>query len=102
LPRIVVTITAHGDGWLLRVRAQPGARKNAVLGEHAGALKLAVTAPPQAGRANEALVELLCAVLHVKRSQVELCRGATGRDKLFLIRNLPAEDLQARVAALLA
>ena len=51
-----ITITPHAEGATLAVRAQPGARKNAVLGEQAGALKVAVTAPPEDGRANAALV----------------------------------------------
>ena len=45
-----ITITPHAEGATLAVRAQPGARKNAVVGEQAGALKVAVTAPPEDGR----------------------------------------------------
>ena len=82
------------------MRAQPGARKAGVLGEHAGALKVAVTAPPQDGRANEALAEVLRAALGLRRSQVELIGGATGRDKRFLIRGVARAELEARVAAL--
>ena len=44
----MIAVTAHAEGSLLPVRAQPGARKTAVLGEQAGALKVAVTAPPEA------------------------------------------------------
>lgn len=97
-----VTITPHAEGSLLAVRAQPGARKNAVLGEHGGALKVAVTAPPEDGRANEALTELLREWLGLKRSQVELAGGATNRNKQFLIRGLSPGELTARVAAKLA
>jgi uncharacterized protein len=63
----MVTITPHAEGCLLSVRAQPGARKNAVLGEHAGMLKITVTAPPQDGRANESITELLREWLGLKR-----------------------------------
>lgn len=97
-----LTITPHAEGSLLAVRAQPGARKNAVLGEHGGALKVAVTAPPEDGRANEALTELLREWLGLKRSQVELAGGATNRNKQFLIRGLSPAELSARVAAKLA
>jgi uncharacterized protein (TIGR00251 family) len=93
-----VTISPHPDGATLAVRAQPGARKNAILGEHSGALKVAVTAPPEDGRANEALVEVLKDWLGVKRSQVELLSGRTNRNKVFLIRGVTAAELTARVA----
>jgi uncharacterized protein (TIGR00251 family) len=97
----VITLTAHADGCVLPVRAQPGARKAGVLGEQAGALKVAVTAPPEQGRANKALAEALRDALGVKRSQVELIAGETARDKRFLIRGLSPAELQARLAVLL-
>ena len=89
----MITITPHAEGATLAVRAQPGARKNAVLGEQAGALKVSVTAPPEDGRANAALVEVLRDWLGLKRSQVELAGGATNRNKVFLIRGVTAEQL---------
>jgi len=67
------------------------------LGEHNGALKVAVTAPPEDGRANQALVETLAEALGLKRSQVELIGGPTGRDKRFLIRGVTKEELQGRL-----
>jgi uncharacterized protein (TIGR00251 family) len=98
----MIVLTEHPGGWILPVRAQPGARKNGVLGEHGGALKVAVTAPPEDGRANQALVELLRELLGLKRSQVTLLSGQTSRDKRFLIGGLDREELQARLAVLLA
>ena len=97
-----VTVTAHPEGATVAVRAQPGARKNAVVGEQAGALKMAVTAPPEDGRANEALVELLKDALGVKRSQIELLSGQTARNKVFLVRGLTADRLTAAITAALA
>ena len=98
----MIAITEHAEGSILSVKAQPGARQAGVLGEQAGALKLAITAPPDQGRANKALVELLRDVLGVKRSQVALLSGETSRVKRFLIRGLTPAELQERVAALLA
>jgi uncharacterized protein len=98
----VVQIAEHAEGWSLPVRAQPGAKKRGVLGEHGGALKMAVTAPPQDGRANQALTEMLRELLGVRRSQVELLSGETSRDKRFLIRGVSKAELEAKVAALLA
>jgi uncharacterized protein (TIGR00251 family) len=84
----MINVTAHEEGCILPVRAQPGARKSGIIGEHAAALKVALTAPPEAGRANKALIETLARSLHIKRSQIELLSGETSREKRFLIRGL--------------
>lgn len=92
-----VTVTPHSEGAILSVRAQPGAKRNAVLGEQAGALKVAVTAPPEDGRANAAITELLRDWLGLKRSQVELAGGPTNRNKTFLIRGVTPGELAALI-----
>ncbi len=97
----MITITDHAEGCVLSVRAQPGARRNGVQGEQGGALKIAVTAPPEDGRANAALIEALRDALGVKRSQIELLSGQTSRMKKFLIRGVTKAALETRVAALL-
>jgi len=86
----VIVLQPHAEGLILPVRAQPGARKNAALGEQNGALKLAVNAPADAGRANKALLELLRELL-----------GGKSRDKKFLIRGVPRAELEERIATLL-
>ncbi len=98
----MIRVTEHSEGVVLSVRAQPRARKPGVLGEQAGALKLAVSAPPEGGRANAALVDALADLFGVKRSQVELIAGATARDKRFLIRGVARAALERRLSALLA
>ena len=97
----MIAVTEHAEGLVLPVRAQPGARRSGVQGEQGGALKVAVTAPPQDGRANAALAEVLRAALGLKRSQLELVGGATSRDKRFLVRGLARAELERRLAALL-
>jgi uncharacterized protein (TIGR00251 family) len=97
----MIHLTPHAEGCILPVRAQPGARRTGVLGEQGGALKVAVTAPPDQGRANKALVEAIGEALDLKRSQVALLSGETSRDKRFLIRGLTLEEMATRVAALL-
>lgn len=96
----MIAVADHPEGCILPVRAQPGARKAGVLGEQNGALKVAVTAPPEDGRANQALIEALRDMLRLKRSQVELISGQASRDKRFLIRGLTRAELEERLAAL--
>ncbi len=97
----MVTLTAHLEGWVLPVQAQAGARKRRILGERAGAMRVAVTEPPENGRANKALAELLRELLKLKRSQVELISGEKRRHKRFLIRGLARAELEARIMGLL-
>lgn len=75
------------EALLLHVRVQPKARANAVLGWRGGALRVSVTAAPEAGKANRAVIELLAAALAVPPGSIALVRGATSRDKWF---RLPA------------
>ncbi|CAN5314588.1 hypothetical protein BH10PLA2_BH10PLA2_08710 [soil metagenome] len=97
----MISIIEHTEGSLLAVRVQPGARKTCVKGEHAGALKLAVCAPPEDGKANAAVIELLAELLEVKRNQVELVSGPTNRSKKFLIRGVTPDNLERQLEALL-
>ncbi len=94
----MIALGEHAEGWVLPVRAQPRARRTAVVGEQDGALKVAVTEPPEDGRANKAIGEVLRDALGLKRSQVELFSGPTSRDKRFLIRGLERAELAGRVA----
>ena len=96
----MIAITAHAEGCVLALRVQPGARKAGVKGEQAGAIKLAVTAPPEDGRANAAVIELLAELLDIKRKQLELIAGHTSRDKKVLVRGVTLEELQKLVDAL--
>lgn len=100
-PDAMIEVAQHPEGFVLPVRAQPGARKAGILGEQGGALKVAVTAPADRGRANQALIEAFRDLLDLKRSQVELLSGATSRNKRFLIRGLSKTELERRLANIL-
>ena len=58
-------------------------------------------APPEDGRANKALTELLREALGLKRSQIELLSGTTSRDKRFLIYGMGRAELETRLKGLL-
>jgi uncharacterized protein (TIGR00251 family) len=86
---------------LLEVRVQPGARRARCAGSWNGRLKLAVTAPPADGRANEAAAALLAELFDLRASDVELVRGHASRSKLFRLRLAPLAA-RTRLARLLA
>jgi uncharacterized protein (TIGR00251 family) len=85
---------AAPGGLRLSVRLQPKASAERILGvveDGAGgrALKVAVTAPPEAGKANEGLLRLLAETLGVKRRDLALVLGATDRRKVVAIAGDP-------------
>jgi uncharacterized protein (TIGR00251 family) len=65
------------------VRVQPKARANAVKGWHGEALRVSVTAAPEDGKANRAVIALLAETFDVAPSSINLVRGAASRDKWF-------------------
>src|SRR5437016_5784815 len=97
----MIAIVPHAEGAVLPVLAQPGSKRNAVLGERAGALRVAVTSPPEKGKANAAIQSLLAASLGCKVAQVTLLSGASSRQKRFLIGRIEPEELRQRLAALI-
>lgn len=71
----------------LAVRVSPGASADAItLPESGGAVGVRTTAPPEDGKANDAVLRLLAKALRRPVSSLELVRGATGRDKLIRLR----------------
>ena len=64
-------------------------RRTRVLGERAGALRVAVTAAPEKGKANAAIADVLAEALGCKASQVGLLSGETSREKRFLVGSDP-------------
>jgi hypothetical protein len=83
------------DGCTLSVRVHPGARKNAVTGIHADAVKIALTAPPVDGKANEALIAFLAETLRLPRARIAIVAGITSRAKMVRITGKSATEVAA-------
>lgn len=91
-------LTPTASGTRLRLRVKPGARKTAIVGIHGGALKLAVAAAPEKGKANRAVVKLLAATLGLPTSAVTITSGESSQDKVAEIALRPA-DVRAILGA---
>lgn len=89
-------------GVILPVRAHAGARRNAILGEREGALRVAVTAAPEKGKANRAIIDLLSKSLGVAKSSIELMAGETSPQKRFLVSGVTTQALQKLLSQLIA
>jgi len=83
------------DGCTVAVGLHPGARKNSVTGVHADALKIALTAPPVDGKANEALIAFLAEMLRLPRARIAIVSGATSRTKTIRITGRSAAEVAA-------
>ncbi|MDH3202614.1 MAG: DUF167 domain-containing protein [Myxococcales bacterium] len=86
-------IQEDDDSVTFEVRVAPRARRNAIIGIHEGKLKVALTAPPVEGAANDALRKLLAKTLGVPKSNVTIVRGERVRNKLLRIRGVGPEAL---------
>jgi uncharacterized protein (TIGR00251 family) len=75
------------------VRVAPRARRNRIVGVQDGALKVALTAPPVDGAANEALKKLLAKALGVSKSNVEIVRGDRARVKVLCAHGVSASEV---------
>lgn len=93
----MIALEEHPQGVVVPVKAQPGARRSGLAGEHAGSLKMQVTQAPEDGKATEAVRDLLANVLHVKHSQVKLLSGSTSRQKRFLVAGLSLAEIAKRL-----
>ncbi|MCO5166106.1 MAG: DUF167 domain-containing protein [Planctomycetes bacterium] len=96
---LALRVDAQG-GVLLKVAARPGASRSAVQGVAGDALKVAVQAPPEKGKANDELVRFLARALGLRRAQVTLVRGEASRDKVVRVEGLEVEALRERLAGL--
>jgi len=90
----VIALHETSSGITLAVRVQPRARRNAIIGEFGEALKIALTAPPIDGRANEACVEFLAQVLKLPRSSVTIISGQGSRNKVVRVTGCTAAHVR--------
>ena len=82
---------------LVRVRVQPRASRDELVGERNGALVVRTTAPPAEGRANDALRRLVAKAAGIAPSRAVLVRGETARDKLLRLEGLSAAEAARRL-----
>jgi uncharacterized protein len=81
-------------GVTIEILVQPRASRTRIVGEHDGRLKVQLAAPPVDGEANDALVAFLASTLGVRRSDVSIERGDTGRRKTLRISGATASAVR--------
>jgi uncharacterized protein len=94
----MVSIHESPSGVTFAIKVHPRAKKNAITGEVGDALKVALTAPPVDGKANEACIEFFAELLRVPRSSVTIAAGLSSRNKVIRVAGVSADEVRRRLA----
>ena len=90
-------IRSAEGGVTFAVRVQPGAKREALLGDYGDAVKIALQAPAVDGKANDALVRFLAERLGVPRLSVSIMTGLLSRSKVVLVEGITADEAAAKL-----
>jgi uncharacterized protein (TIGR00251 family) len=90
----MVSIQNSPSGRTFAVKVHPRAKRNAITGVVGGAVKLALTAPPVDGKANQACIEFFAKLLNLSCSSVTIAAGATSRNKVIRVAGLSAAEIR--------
>ena len=82
----------------LTLRVAPGAASTAVVGRHGKGWKLRVSAAPENGKANAAVVRLLADVLDVPERDVAIVSGRGSRDKTVALTGIADDEIDRRLS----
>ena len=94
-----ITMEESSEGVKLAVRVVPNASSNEIEGWHkdetgADELKIRVTAAPEKGKANKAVIELLSKSLKIGKSKIVILQGGTGKRKKIFLYEVTLKDMQ--------
>jgi uncharacterized protein len=85
----------------VEVTVSPGAARSELVGRHGAGWKARIAAPPERGKANRALEELLARALRVRRVRVAVVAGHASRRKVVEVEGLEATEIDRRLEAAL-
>lgn len=84
----------------LHVKVVPGASRNRVAGRYGEGVKVQVMAPPEKGKANDAVLEVLAQWLNVRPGQMRVESGQTQPRKIVLVDGISQQQIQTQVEML--
>ncbi len=90
----MIDIIETDSGVTISLKVQPNAKKNAIIGEHGNLLKIAVTAVPEKGKANKAVIDMLAKKLKIKKSRVSVVAGLTTREKKVYLEGISLDNFK--------
>ena len=92
-----MNIESTTDGIVLDVKVVPGGSRDQIVGSLGDALKIKVSAPPEAGKANKAVIALLAKTLGVSKRGVQIVAGHTNPNKRIAVHRITAKQVQRRL-----
>ena len=94
-PALLMIDCFEKDGAIVfKVQLVPRASRSEIVGEHNGALRVRIAAPPVDGAANEELVRTLARAFGVKRVAIEISSGQASKTKQVRVTGASQADLQ--------
>ena len=94
---LMVPLKESATGITFAVKVHPRARHNGITGVVGDALKLALTAPPVDGKANQAVIEFFAELFAIGRASVTIASGETSRNKVIRVSGISAEQVRQRL-----
>lgn len=90
-------LTDSDGGCRIPVRVKPGAKQDTLIGPYGGSLKMTVVAPPEKGKANEAVARVLAGALNLATSRVRVVAGFTDQNKVVFVERCTADEVRRRL-----
>ncbi len=85
----MIDVTDKDGALMFAVKVIPRSSRTEIIGEHDGALKVKLSAPPVDGAANNALIKLFAKKFQISKGRIEIVAGETSRSKTIKIIGLP-------------
>ncbi|GJQ58637.1 MAG: YggU family protein [Candidatus Scalindua sp. AMX11] len=96
----MIEIREKNDGIVIPIKVQPNSSQERIIGEYNKQLKVAVSVPPEKGKANKAIVKIIAKWLKRKNSDIEIIAGKRSKEKEIFVRNFMKKDLDKFVTYL--
>ncbi len=93
-PPAAATPSTPGDHTMLLVKVVPGARRDQIAGMLGERLKIRVSAPPEDGRANDAVCAVIAKALGIRERQVVIAGGRTHPEKTVRIEGMSEREVR--------
>jgi uncharacterized protein (TIGR00251 family) len=91
-------IQQAGNAVIFSVKVVPRSSRTVIVGILDGMLKVKLAAPPEKGKANQALVELLADKLEISKNAVKMTSGLTSPVKTIQITGIPPETILQKLS----